>query len=143
MEEKKDTVMKSRQTELWSDFKTIAAEVEDAMASLKRAHEALVALGPMPKEIVADVTKTTTRIEENAKELRERLNKVVHRHALERGLHFNEVWRLLYSRLREAIGFDAIARSLGRKARGKEQPYLDEVQEAGHLGKLLDLAIAF
>lgn len=69
------------------------------------------------------------------KEIRKRISKLVRRAALEKRLTFSEAWSVLYRRMRDRTGFDAIARGI---ARGTS--YVTTVEKAGKLHQLLDVA---
>jgi hypothetical protein len=134
----KKPLIVDRQTELWRDFVNAQGEVERAMEKFKAAVKALTDSGYSPKEVQKEVAKTTTKIEQNVEELRERLNHVVRVHALSKKLTFKEIWRIVYERLRESTGVNVIARAI---AKGKK-PYLDIVEEMGLMQKTLDIAAA-
>ena len=72
------------------------------------------------------------------KELRRRLNRVVCIQAATKRLTPREIWIILYERLRQLVGFNAIAVST---AEGMET-HLDAVQSRGLLPLALGLAFA-
>ena len=106
-----------------------------AIAKLDKATEEV-------KKAAINLSEDSKEGEKHAKkvlqEQREKLNKMVKIHARHKNLHWREIWRLMYERLRAETGFDAFVVGVSRGI----SP-LDAVCKCGKLNKLAKIAEAF
>lgn len=85
------------------------------------------------REAKAKIKKVKAVIDED----RKRLSRLVQYHAREKRIHWQEMWKLLYSRYRNATGFDAVAKGLSRGIKP-----IEAVAKAGRMESLLKFASA-
>jgi hypothetical protein len=95
---------KNDPNQLWLNFNTAVNEFRIASDNLAVAAEALTKAEPSKAK---EVNKAI-----NAE--RAKLNEIVRVHARHKNLHWREVWRILYARLRENTGYDAIVKGLAK-----------------------------
>ena len=121
---------KNNPDQLWLNFNQATAEFNTASANLLDAATALCSAGVTP-----EVKKAVKQTDDEIATMRKTLNAIVCVHARHKNLHWKEVWRLLYERLRDKTGFDAIVKGLA-----KDIIPLEAVIRAGRLPRLLQLA---
>jgi len=111
---------KTHQDQLWLNFDQAVTDFQTAAATLSAAAQAVKEQQPAAIELQAQ---------------RKKLNKLVRVHARHKNLHWREIWRVLYERLRDKTGFDAIAKGIA-----KDISPLEAVIKGGKLPRLLKLA---
>ena len=107
-----------------------------ALARVRQAEKRLLeAAAEYTKACAAAQPAHQEFVRVSVKEMRSRLNRVVRQKALAKRLTTREIWILLYERMRQTTGFNAISRSTEQGLK----THLDAVQNEG----LLPLALTF
>ena len=101
---------KLHKDQLVFDFSSAVAEFKNAADNLANSFERLSSSN------CTTVQKTEAKniLVEEVSIVRARMNRVVKLKARTLNLHWREVWRIAYERLRRQTGFDAVARGLSR-----------------------------
>lgn len=123
---------KTHPDQLWLDFNQAVTEFRGASDRLADAAQALCHAYPGKES-----KKAVQEAEAEVAHMRRKLNEIVRAHARHKNLHWREVWRLLYERLRDKTGYDAIVKGLSR-----DIAPLEAVVRSGRLPKLLKIAEA-
>jgi hypothetical protein len=85
----------------------------EAVQDFKKAGDKVVkALQELAPELSKKELKEKRDEVIEAADIRARLNKIVKIHAANKKLHWREVWRVAYSRLRDYNGFDPIVKGI-------------------------------
>lgn len=125
--------------QLWRDYQADLDIIDAAFERLRVTLLTLKEFGAPRETLEQEVARVITKTKKNLETvdpLRKRVVHLVRYQAYAKNLKFKEVWRLLYARLREATGFDAIAHGLGKGYK----TYLDAAQKQGLLSQMLSLA---
>lgn len=90
------------------NFTTSIKEFNKASKSLTDSLE-LIYQSQLPR---STKKKASRLLNTRVNNLRQRINKMVKLHAVDKKLHFKEIWRIVYGRLQEQTGFNAKVKGL-------------------------------
>jgi len=123
--------MKNNKNQLVFNFTEAVVQFRTASKNMVSAFEELNASSaPFP------VKRASSKVLNDEVEIvRARINKVVRSKARTLNLRWNEVYRIIYERLRKKTNFDAIAKGLSKGIRP-----IDAVCQSGYGQELLELA---
>lgn len=125
------------QLRLWEDFTVAKDELTAALDRFAQTATALVSAGAMTAR---EVVKESKKVQKKSNvELRNRIMRVVREQARTKKLHWREIFGLVYRRLWDETGFNAMARAI---AAGGKTRRIDVIESAGLLPKVLGIASA-